>query len=625
VVGKTESADFPTVNPIQPANGATSFYVEETNAFVSKINPSGSALVYSTYLGGSTEGGINAGLVSDTATSVAVDGTGAAYMTGYANSIDFPTVNAIQSTNHAPTGEPNAFVAKFNPSGSALVYSTYLGGSGDVGGDAGTGVAVDVAGNAYVVGRTSSMDFPTVNPLQATLNNLYGDAFVTKINADGSALVYSTFLGGSGSSDTGADVGSGIAVDGSGNAYVTGTTVSLDFPTINAVQPIDGSGLLMTLADQDAFVAKIDPTGTALLYSTYLGGSSGYGTARIAIDNCGSAYVTGFGPPNFPVVNLSGGTAPGSGVLVAKLVSPTWQTVDAAVGSDGSARVLWSRDDGSVTVWSVDNNGVYSAGPAYGRFPGFTPRRIACGADGTTWLLWTRLDGTTVLWRMDQNNNYLASYGYGPYPGWTAQDIDVGVDNKLRVLWTNSIAGNSVAVWSVDSTGAYTAGPAYSDYGYYYPWVATRIAAGADGLTRILWGFGSVGSIIGRQALWLMDANNVYQSSFAFAPAAAPYNGQSTLWWAADLTVGADNKTRMLWRFADGSSVVWTVDNAGNYTYGPIYGPFPGWQPTSITSGADGFTRILWQQFDGRQGLWLEGQAPGSDDVNVATFIFGPY
>ena len=150
-----------------------------------------------------------------------------------------------------------------------LSYSTYLGGSGGGfgNGDGGGGIAVDASGSAYVTGITHSPDFPTANPLQPALGTPGGNAFITKLTADGSALVYSTYLGGSG---VNGDTGNAIAVDQYGNAYVTGFTSSADFPTLNAFQPtLGGSGAT------NAFVASLDPTGQQLLYSTYLGGSSG--------------------------------------------------------------------------------------------------------------------------------------------------------------------------------------------------------------------------------------------------------------------------------------------------------------------------------------------------------------
>src|SRR6266702_2945648 len=171
-----------------------------------------------------------------------------------------------------------------------LAYATYLGGSSD---DDGSGVAVDSAGNAYITGTTFSTDFPTVNAIQPTFHG-GRDVFVTKINADGTALGYSTYLGGS----VGSDFGVAIAVDSTGNAYLTGTTGSTDFPTKNAIQPVYGGG------DFDALVTKINAKGSALVYSTYLGGSLHEECSAIAVDTAGRAYVTGFTEStDFPTKN----------------------------------------------------------------------------------------------------------------------------------------------------------------------------------------------------------------------------------------------------------------------------------------------------------------------------------
>src|SRR5208337_2578999 len=289
VAGSTTSIDFPTANPLQPTNRSCEPPISMTcevtggggdaaDAVVAKLNAAGSALVYSTYLGGYN---------SDWGSGIAVDSSGNAYVTGMTASTDFPTANPLQATNKAA---PNytGFVAKLNPAGSALVYSTYLGGSGA---DEGNGIAVDAVGNAYVTGGTSSTDFPTANPLQGT-NHGGSDAFVAKLNAAGSALVYSTYLGGSGS-----DSGSGISVDSSGNAYVTGGTSSTDFPTADPLQATNHGG-------GDAFVAKLDAAGSALVYSTYLGGSGGDVAYGIAVDSADNAYVAGAtGSSDFPTVN----------------------------------------------------------------------------------------------------------------------------------------------------------------------------------------------------------------------------------------------------------------------------------------------------------------------------------
>jgi len=278
VTGGTGSIDFPTTAGAFQATLAGG----SSNVFVTKLDPTGSALVYSTYLGGS-------GTSGDGASGIAVDGAGNAYVAGTASSNDFPTQAAFQPTLAGGDryGAANGFVTKLDPSGSSLVYSTYLGGTSTRAFDAAAAIAVDAGGNAYVTGRTTSENFPTTpGAFQSTIGSsaptdFPQDAFVTKFNSAGS-LVYSTYLGGSGT-----DYGMGIAVDAAGNAYVTGYAGSTDFPTTaGAYQPAFTGG------GGDAFVTKLDPTGSALVYSTYLGSFDADGDA-IAVDAAGNAYVTG--------------------------------------------------------------------------------------------------------------------------------------------------------------------------------------------------------------------------------------------------------------------------------------------------------------------------------------------
>ncbi len=261
VTGQTTSSDFPTTG------GALDTTQNSTDAFVSKLNAAGSALTYSTYLGGTAV---------ERGEGITVDTSGNAYVTGHTTSSDFPTVSAIDSTLG---GAQDGFVSKLNAAGSALTYSTYLGGAGSS--DIVWGIVVDSSGNAYVTGQTDSSDFPFVGGVDSSQDGT--DAFVSKLNAAGSALTYSTYLGG-----TVSDIGKDIAVDSSGNAYVTGFTGSSDFPTVSAIDSTLGG-------TQDGFVSKLNAVGSALVYSTYLGGASdetSFG-GGIAVDSSGNAYVTG--------------------------------------------------------------------------------------------------------------------------------------------------------------------------------------------------------------------------------------------------------------------------------------------------------------------------------------------
>ena len=268
-VAGTTSGDFPVVNPVQGTVGAA-----PNDAFVAKFDPmqSGTAsLIYSTYLGGSGD---------DQAFGIAVDSSGAAYVTGGTSSSDFPNVHSVEPYG----GGYDAFVTKLDPTGSSIVFSTWLGGSAN---DGGYGIAVDSSANVYICGNTASSDFPVAYPFQGTYRGGAWDAFLSKLsyNATSSKLsfVYSTFLGGSGS-----DRALAIAVDGSGNAYVAGVTDSPDFPTLNAIQ----AGLA---GSQNGFLTKVAFSGSALslVYSTYLGGSGSDQINGIAVDATGDAYVTG--------------------------------------------------------------------------------------------------------------------------------------------------------------------------------------------------------------------------------------------------------------------------------------------------------------------------------------------
>ncbi|MEP7287232.1 MAG: SBBP repeat-containing protein [Chloroflexota bacterium] len=361
VTGGTDSTVFPTTG------GAlqTTFGGGLSNVFVTKLNPAGTALAYSTYLGGSD---------FDQGYAIAVDSSGNAYITGVTTSIDFPTtVGAFQTSYYA--GD-DVFVTKLNPTGDALVYSTLLGCDDD---EDGNGIAVDSSGNAYVTGFTTSIDFPTtLGAYQTTLNGT-SNAFVTKIAPAGDVLVYSTYLGG-----TGADSDYGIAVDGNGNAYVTGDSTSIDFPTtLNAFQTAFGG-------DSDITVTKLNPTGDALVYSTYLGGSTYEDSYGIALDSAGNTYVVGDTySTDFPTTLNAFQTMFGGGydAFVTKL-NPT-----------GSA-LAYSTYLGGSNVDSAAGIRVDSSGSAYltgftysGNFP-TTPNAFHKVSAGSLEAFVTKIDST---------------------------------------------------------------------------------------------------------------------------------------------------------------------------------------------------------------------------------------
>ena len=283
VAGSTGSTNFPTTAGAFDTGFNGGFNII-ADAFVTKLNPTGSALVYSTYLGGERE---------EAGQGIALDSAGNAYVTGLTNSANFPTTLGAFDTGFdgSSGGGSDAFVTKLNAAGTGLVYSTFLGGTATAE-DAGHAIALDSAGNAYVTGLTNSVSFPTTLAAFDTMFNGLYDAFVTKLNAAGSGLVYSTFLG-AGPND---DVGFGIAIDVVGGAYVTGTTQSANFPTTPGAFDTSFNG---AFSSYDAFVTKLNSTGSALVYSTFLGGSGSaflrFSEAGLGIapDAMGNAYVTG--------------------------------------------------------------------------------------------------------------------------------------------------------------------------------------------------------------------------------------------------------------------------------------------------------------------------------------------
>ncbi len=270
VAGVTSSTNFPVTSGAFSSSASA-----PTNAFVAKLDSLG-RLKYSTYLGGATQGSVG----------IAIDSGGDAYVTGQTASPSFPVITgAFQSTFQG--GISDCFVSKLNPSGSGLVYSTFLGGSGL---DTCTGIALDSANNAYVTGTTYSTNFPTQLAFQSF--NGTANAFVSKLNAAGTALVFSTCVGGSN-----IDQGFAIAVDSTGAAYIAGSTASIDFPVTTGVFQ---SALQGTY---NAFVAKLSAAGTSLAYATLIGGSGSDTAASIAVDPAGRAVLGGYtSSPNFPVV-----------------------------------------------------------------------------------------------------------------------------------------------------------------------------------------------------------------------------------------------------------------------------------------------------------------------------------
>ncbi len=341
VTGSTHSDDFPMENALQTEyRGADILYGD---AFIVKLNPTGTKLIYATYLGGHKD---------EAGYDIQADRSGHAYVVGYTSSDNFPLESAYQSTLK---GHGDGFISKIKPDGSDFVFSTYFGGSV---GDRCRGIALDKEENIYLTGTTGSDDFPLEAEYQKAILYTGPDAFVTKMNPQGTDLLFSTYLTGTGTDPNfnHGDEGSSIAVDTLGYVYVAGTTQSPDFPTVNAVQS-------QNKGPYDGFVTKFKPDGSAPVYSTYLGGMYHEGGLDIDVDFDGNAYIAGYTQSSdFEPVNAIQSTLNGTNDVFVVKINPTGSDIlfSTFLGGSGFDGNFGSEDRHGI---AVDENGlVYVTG-----------------------------------------------------------------------------------------------------------------------------------------------------------------------------------------------------------------------------------------------------------------------
>ena len=324
LTGWTAALNFPIVGAVQAANQGGD------DVIVAKMNAAGTALVYATYIGGRGD---------DQGAAIAVDSLGQAYVTGFTTSTNFPLV---LSNRNVIGGSTTAFALKLNAVGNSLLYSGYLGGTNY---DVGVAIAVDSSQNAYIAGNTQSTNFPTLNPTQAAIGGGQ-DAFITKLSS-AVVITFSTFLGGSGN-----EVAGGIAVDSLGDIFITGGTLSTNFPVLLPLQAANAGG-------QDAFLTKIGYAG-AVTFSTYFGGSGGSSQSpeqanAIALDSAGNSYITGVtDSTNFPVSTGAFQTA----------LNGAQNGFVAKITSNGQSLVYCTYIGGEGTDWTT-GIAVSAAGNAY--------------------------------------------------------------------------------------------------------------------------------------------------------------------------------------------------------------------------------------------------------------------
>jgi PKD repeat protein len=431
ITGYTSASDFPTDSPYQ-AKKSTS-----NDAFITKLSASG-AISYSTYLGGAGR---------DFGQGIAVDASGNAYITGKTDSKDFPRKNAMDGTYNG--GSSDTFITKLNNSGNTLVYSTYIGGNSD---DSGECIIVDSAMNAYVAGWTYSTNFYVKDAYQKNHGGIM-DAFISKLNPAGSALVYSTFLGSEGS-----DAAKGIALDSSESVYVVGETSSSTFPVKNAAQGLIGG-------NTDAFVTKLNNPGSELVYSTFLGGSGRDFGYSIALDESGNAYLTGkTSSTNFPTANAFRDTKDTyDAAFISELAAAGNVVVFSSYfiarkGNDAAKGIALDRFGNAYLAGYTEFNGTKSA---FAAKIGTTiqPDITVISPDGGE--AWETGSTRTISWSYAGNpganvriqllkgslvsskiisSTPIGSSGYGSYTWNIPSDQQPGKDYRIRIISTANTA-----------------------------------------------------------------------------------------------------------------------------------------------------------------------------------------
>ena len=639
VAGNTESTNFPLKGALQGALQGSK------NAFVTKLNAAGNALVYSTYLGanedfatgvvvdssgnayvsGYTTGGflftgtpptdtygggshdgvlikLNAsgsdivfglylgGSDVDLITGIALDPAGNIYVVGQTISLNFPTFNAFQSSNY---GSSDAFVAKFDASGSPI-YSTFLGGPTTT--DVAQSVTADAAGNVYVAGMTGTdpgelSDFPVFNPIQEYAGKW--DVFVSKLNATGQTLLYSTFIGGSENEDATA-----IAVDASGNAYVAGKTASPNFPTASPWQAMSGGG-------EDAYVVRLNANATDLVWSSFLGGPLAERVLGLAVDGTGKVHVTGRTYGSFPLVSPQQTTSRGRDAFLARIggattTSPRYRHNDA--NDDGRADILWRNPStGANLLWSAADAGIQRPVVRTG-LDWVVAGTGDFNGDHKADLLWRhQKTGTNVIWR---STHWSSSQGVTALNNlaWAVAGIgDFDGDGKSDILWRNSTDGANM-LWKSGNSTTQQAVTGVTNLA----WKIVGIGDfNGDGKADILWRNGSTGT----NTIWKSANATTQQGVTGIA---------NQDWKAAGIgDFDGDGKSDILWRNSStGANMIW---RSANSTTQQSSVTNQAWKIAGVADyNGDGKSDILWRHSStGANTIWKSANSTTQQAVTA--------
>jgi hypothetical protein len=574
VAGGTASANFPTASPLQS-------YAGSTDAFVAKLNPSGT-LLFSTYLGGSG---------FDEAHGIAADASGA-YVVGVTQSENFPvTSGAFQTSRRGPA---DAFVAKYHINASSRIYSTYLGGSAS---DEANAVGVDAAGNAWIGGTTWSGDFPLAAPLRGHAGA--SDGFVSKLNATGGALLFSSLLGG-----TGIDQIFGLGLDPTGNAYVTGSTGSFDFPTTPGAFQASRVG---SFPDEDAFVAKFAADGSQMVYSTYLGGSQDDRGMAVVADSFGSAYVTGQTySSNFPVNDNLRDYGGSADVFVTKL-SPSGSTTSFStfLGGNGNevGRGIALGSGSRVHVAGMTNSANFPVRPTTGALQASHAGGIE---DAFVALVTLGQPPQRLVWMNDTTRQVTVHYfESGSFVGWDWLNASGIPGWQVRGAADFDGNGTPDLVWQNDTTRQatvhYFQGPTFIGWNWLNAgmnpgwWIVAVGDFNADGKPDLLWQHESTRAVTvhyyggpqGNQFQgwsWLSGGYGGWRVS-----GAADFDGNGT----ADLVWQHESTRQVTVHYYAGASMIGWSWLAGGYA---------GWSVVGVTDfNADGKPDLIWQNDTTRQ------------------------